>query len=91
MFTSAVCWGLRKSRNSLCFQGVAWISLRVLWQRVLSMIRSWRMLVPLKEMAGFHNALVALEKLVYAPERLPWRSVLSDGSSDRGSKATGVG
>jgi hypothetical protein len=55
------------------------------------MIRSWRMLVPLKEMAGFHNALVALEKLVYAPERLPWRSVLSDGSSDRGSKATGVG
>jgi hypothetical protein len=35
MFTSAVCWGLRKLRNSLCFQGVAWISLRVLWQSVV--------------------------------------------------------
>jgi hypothetical protein len=47
--------------------------------------------VPLKEMADFNNALAALERMVYAPEHLPWRSVAPDGRSNLGPEATGVG
>jgi hypothetical protein len=57
--------------------GVAWTGMQALWQMVLPMLRSWRVLVQLKGLDGFDRALAALEKMAYAPEPLPWRSVRS--------------
>jgi hypothetical protein len=42
------------------------------------MIGFWRILVPLKMLANFEDALVALEKMDAAPEQLPWRSARVD-------------
>jgi hypothetical protein len=51
--TAAMGWGIWKLRNSFCFQDVAWINRKMLWWRVLAMLRSWRILVPLKQLDGF--------------------------------------
>jgi hypothetical protein len=53
LISSAVCWGLWKLRNALCFQDVAWKNLKQLWFIVLPMIRCWSVLVPLKMAAGW--------------------------------------
>jgi hypothetical protein len=66
IFSSAVCWGLWKLRNALCFQDVAWKNMKQLWFMVL-MIRCWSVLVPMKMAAGFENALASMEKLVSGP------------------------
>jgi hypothetical protein len=79
MITAAVCWEIWKLRNSLCFQDVAWVNRRMVWWRVLVMLRSWRILVPLKMLDGFDAALSSLEMLVGAPEQIPWRPMSRNG------------
>jgi hypothetical protein len=44
----------------------------------LPMLRAWRVLVLLKDLDGFDRALASLEKVGYAPDPLPWRSVAPD-------------
>jgi hypothetical protein len=61
--TSAVCWGIWKLRNLICFQRDAWLGMQMLWKRVLPMLRSWRILVPLRLAVGFDNAISLLEKI----------------------------
>jgi hypothetical protein len=39
MVTSEVCCSLWELRNSICFQGITWMSMRMLWQRVLPMLK----------------------------------------------------
>jgi hypothetical protein len=92
IFTSALCWSLCKLRNGMCFQGVAWVNIRYLWYRVVPMIRSWRILVPLKLWAGFDSVLALLERMAAALETLPWRSaedeVLGGAGHDDSSAVT---
>jgi hypothetical protein len=78
VFTSAVCWSIWKLRNSLCFQGESWSSMKTLWRRVVPMIRSWRVLTPLKLADGFDSSLTSLEAAVWAPEKIQWRPLLAD-------------
>jgi hypothetical protein len=56
--------------------------MRALWLRVLPMIRSWRILVPLKLAAGFKNAVDALKRMIFAPEQLPWTLGVSSARPD---------
>jgi hypothetical protein len=62
-----------KLRSLLCFQGAAWVSRKVLWWRVLAMLRCWRIMVPLKILDGFDAVLASLERLVAALEQISWR------------------
>jgi hypothetical protein len=39
VFSSALCWGLWKLRNLLCFRGVAWLGMKMVWQMVIQMLR----------------------------------------------------
>jgi hypothetical protein len=41
MITSAVCWGIWKLRNALCFQGVDWRNVKQVWEKVLPMLKCW--------------------------------------------------
>jgi hypothetical protein len=50
VFASTVCWGYWKPRNLLCFQGAVWTGMRGLWDLVLPMLRSWRILIPVAMM-----------------------------------------
>jgi hypothetical protein len=70
MLSSALCWGIWKLRNSLCFQRVTWRSMKHLWMLVIPMLRCWRVLLPLKMMADFDAAIDKLEKVVSRPLRL---------------------
>jgi hypothetical protein len=74
MVVAAVCQCMWKLRSSLCFQGAAWVSRKVLWWRVLAMLRCWRIMVPLKILDGFDAVLASLERLVAAPEQISWSS-----------------
>jgi hypothetical protein len=42
MVTSTVSWSIWKLRNTMIFQGVAWLGMKQLWQRVVPMVRCWR-------------------------------------------------
>jgi hypothetical protein len=33
--SSVVCWSIWKLRNLICFQGVAWLGMKMLWRSVL--------------------------------------------------------
>jgi hypothetical protein len=41
---TAVVWSLWKTRNNLCFQGMAWTKVEAVMSRCAGMIRSWAML-----------------------------------------------
>jgi hypothetical protein len=70
VFSSALCWGLWKLKNSMCFQGVAWLGMKLVWQTVIPMLRCWKILTPVKDLAGYEAALSSLEKMSWRPERI---------------------
>jgi hypothetical protein len=39
VFSSALCWGLWKLRNLLCFQGVAWLGIKMVMEMMIPMLR----------------------------------------------------
>jgi hypothetical protein len=61
--TSAMCWSLWKLRNAMIFQGVAWIGMKSLWQKVVPMLRCWKVLVPIVMEAGYESVISSLEKI----------------------------
>jgi hypothetical protein len=74
----------------LCFfQGVAWIGLKQIWCRVILMLICWKVLVPLKSLAGFESAIITLEQMSRKAEVIepvqPGRASgnVSDGDGDR--------
>jgi hypothetical protein len=79
VLTSAVCWGVRKLRNCLCFQDLPWLGMKQMWHHVLTMLRCWKVLIPLKMMAGYEEAIASLEQLVMKPERIMSSLVVPDG------------
>lgn len=79
--TSALCWSVWKLRNILCFQGAPWTGMRTLWQRMVSLLRCWNVLVPLKLMLEFKNACSALKKkdgMVSGVDVMPDRTTVVD-------------
>jgi hypothetical protein len=68
--TSAVCWSLWKLRNSTIFQEVTWMGMKLLWQKVVPMLRCWRILVPLALAHGYEDATTKLERVMAMPERI---------------------
>jgi hypothetical protein len=68
MVTSAVFWSIWKLRNAMIFQGVAWLGMKPLWQRVVPMLRCWRVLVPIVMEPGNESAISQLERVMAMPE-----------------------
>jgi hypothetical protein len=68
MVTSTVSWSIWKLRNTMIFQGVAWLGMKQLWQRVVPMVRCWRVLVPLVMEPGYESIISQLEKVLTMPE-----------------------
>jgi hypothetical protein len=52
----------------MIFQGVAWTGLKLLWQRIVSMLRCWRILAPLAMEPGFESVVSQLEQVLTVPE-----------------------
>jgi hypothetical protein len=71
--TSAVYWSIWKMINSLCFQDVAWRDMNQLWQRVLLMLKCWKILLPQKMMVGLEGAISSLEKVLAVPEAIEFK------------------
>jgi hypothetical protein len=68
--STVICWGIWKLRNLICFQGDAWLGMQMLWKQVLIILRSWRILVPLRLAVGFDTAISLLEKIAWRPEQI---------------------
>jgi hypothetical protein len=81
MFSSVVCWSIWKFRNSFCFQGVPWRSMKQVWCLELPMLRCCRILLPLQSMDGFEAALTKLKKRWWRRWRseCPCRTEVHDG------------
>jgi hypothetical protein len=91
MVSVAVCWSLWKLRIFLYFQGGAWTGMRLLWRMVPPMLRSWRVLVPVKMEVGFEDVLTALDTKVFALETVAWRTEGRDAQPDRSLTRDGDG
>jgi hypothetical protein len=69
MLSLTVCWSLSKLRNSMCFQGAAsWEGMKAVWRRVLPILKCWKVLVPMKTIAGFEDVISSLEVVAWRPE-----------------------
>jgi hypothetical protein len=75
MISSAVCWSLWKVQNS-CFQDVARLGMKQVWQRVIPMLKCYRILVLVRSLDGFDAALATLDKLMVHPERIAFETSL---------------
>jgi hypothetical protein len=59
--------------------------MKLLWQRVMPLIRCWRVLVPLKMATDFENVCSKLERLMLVPEPIsqhPYQGATHDGVPD---------
>jgi hypothetical protein len=83
MVIAAVCWSVWKLRNTT--HGGVWVNKEMLWWRVLTMLRCWRVLV---RMVGFDAILAFLERLVVAPEQIPWTLTIGNGAWPDGANIT---
>jgi hypothetical protein len=83
IFSSAVCWCLWKLRNHLCFQDGVWISMRMFWQRLVPMLKGWKILVSAEKLNGFDAVITKVEKLAWQPEQICWScpDLVADGVS----------
>jgi hypothetical protein len=72
MVSSAVCWSLWKVRNSLCFQDAGWLGMKQVWFRVISMLKCWRVLVPVGKLDGFDDVVRSLERLAMRPAMITY-------------------
>jgi hypothetical protein len=79
IMSSAFCWSIWKLRNGQCFQELPWTSMRSLWQRMVSLLRCWKVLVPLRMVADFKNTCSAQEKIAWSPEPI---DDVPDGAPD---------
>lgn len=70
IFSSAVLWGLWKMRNSICFQHVHWRSVPAVWQRILTLLKSWKILCPAGDLDQFSQLVKNLEEMIRRPEVL---------------------
>jgi hypothetical protein len=87
IISSALCWSIWKLRNGQCFQELPCTGMRSLWQRMVPLLRCWKVLVPLRMAIDFENACSALEKMAWSPEpigdvpdRAPDEDVPRDGT-----------
>jgi hypothetical protein len=62
----------------MIFQDVAWIEIKSLWQRIVPMLRCWRVLVPLVMESGYESVASQLEKLLMMPETIEPPSLTRD-------------
>jgi hypothetical protein len=70
MLSLAICWAIWKLRNLLCFQDVAWGSMKLLWKLVIPMLKCWRVLTLVKTLPGLEAIISSLEVLAWCPEAL---------------------
>jgi hypothetical protein len=70
------------------FQGVAWVGMKLLWDRVMPMLQCWKVLVPVKMVDDFDHAISSLENLAWRPERikLPLAGRNVQGAPDGGGR-----
>lgn len=46
IFSSAFIWDLWKVRNNFVFQGAVWRDMSCIWNKILPMVKQWRVLCP---------------------------------------------
>jgi hypothetical protein len=56
--------------------------MKKLWGVVISMLKCWSVLIPLKTVAGYERATAALENTVWRPEPIEWRATIPDAAHD---------
>jgi hypothetical protein len=76
-----------EAKECYFFQGVTWLGMKMVWQRVLSLLRCWKILIPLRMATGFDDAITVLEKTVLKPEQLRW---VQPGAPDAGHDPGGA-
>jgi hypothetical protein len=52
--------------------------MKMVWQMVIPMLRCWKILTPVKDLAGFDAALSSLEKTAWRPEQIALPPVQQD-------------
>jgi hypothetical protein len=83
MISSTTCWSLWKVRNSLCFQGDAWLGMKAVLCRLMPMLWCWKMLIPVKMLDGFEDVLMSLERVLLRSERISLPGARSDSDGNR--------
>jgi hypothetical protein len=89
--SSTACWCIWKLRNCLCFRGVPWSGMKTLWQRVIPLLRCWKILVLLKMNCASEDACSELEKLAMLPEAIlppPARGAMPDDAAEDAPDST---
>jgi hypothetical protein len=72
VFSSAVLWSIWTLRNEFCFQGRAWSSLDVVFGRVVTNVRSWRLLCKDALLPTLDINLMRLDKCRKDLMRIAW-------------------
>jgi hypothetical protein len=60
--TTAIMWSLWKLRNEICFQGVKWRGMQVLFFKCVQMLRRWKIIQKPKVAAQLKNMAGELER-----------------------------
>jgi hypothetical protein len=72
IFSSAVLWSIWTLRNEFCFQGKAWSSLDVVFGRVVTNVRNWRLLCKDALLPTLDINLMRLDKCRKDLMRIAW-------------------
>jgi hypothetical protein len=79
-YFSSLLESLEAKECYLCPDNSCLAGMKMLWQRVLLMLRCWKLLIPLKMAAGFDSVLASMEKMVWSKEQIMWRPLGASGA-----------
>jgi hypothetical protein len=57
---------------------VAWTGMKLLWQKVVPMLRCWKVLVPIMMEVGYESVISSLEKMMMELEMIEFSSLVGD-------------
>jgi hypothetical protein len=92
VLTTALIWSIWKTRNNLCFQGVVWAKVEVMFYMCAKLIRKWMLLCKQEDAEKLKIWAVMLKRRSARPPRLTWTQVSGSLASEneRGPESGGL-
>jgi len=89
--SSAVLWVIWKLRNALCFQGVPWMGMKMVFAMLGRMLRNWMPMFTMEVQESVEQIVCIVEAEARSAPQIRWRVELSGLAQSTAQPSKGLG